>query len=204
MIGCLRTDVRTQPIIAHYSESENELMFLITSRPDIPKHFCWKHAYVNTSYKSKVKCLFIIVSPLLKGPAISDLWDNSTCFYKWEFFYQMCLQLEVHIFNGCILIIQTLSIKEWRVLGLHILQSRYHLSILDGDTVLVQHPLKYKTYSWKVHIIEVNIFNVWTIIIQRLNINEWKLLEIHIIKIRHPKCVAAGQTYRTGVLMFYP
>ena len=29
--------------------------------------------------KVKVKCLFIIVSPLLKGPVIADLWDTSTC-----------------------------------------------------------------------------------------------------------------------------
>ena len=35
MIGCLRTRVRKQPIIAIYFEFENELMFL-TSGPDPP------------------------------------------------------------------------------------------------------------------------------------------------------------------------
>ena len=33
MIGCLRTRVRKQPIIALYFESENELKLILTSRP---------------------------------------------------------------------------------------------------------------------------------------------------------------------------
>ena len=39
-------------------------------------YFVW---YSNVLHQIKVKCLFIILSPLLKGPAISDLWDTSTC-----------------------------------------------------------------------------------------------------------------------------
>ena len=33
---------------------------------------------------------------------------------------------------------------------------------------------------------EVHIFNVWTIIMERLNIKEWKLLELQFTQTRHP------------------
>ena len=39
-------------------------------------HFKPMKAHLFIDYT--VKCLFIIVSPLLKGPAISGLWDTST------------------------------------------------------------------------------------------------------------------------------
>ena len=40
---------------------------------------------------------------------------------------------------------------------------------------------------------EVHIFNVWTIIAQRLNIKEWKLLELQITQIRQPLCISDGK-----------
>ena len=36
----------------------------------------------------------------------------------------------------------------------------------------------------------MHIFNMWTIIMQSLNEKEWKLLELQITQIRHPKSVA--------------
>ena len=41
---------------------------------------------------------------------------------------------------------------------------------------------------------EVDIFNMWTIIMQSLNKKEWKLLELQITQTRHPKSVADRRT----------
>ena len=40
---------------------------------------------------------------------------------------------------------------------------------------------------------EVHILNVWTIIMQNLNLKKWKLLELQITQTRHPKSVADKQ-----------
>ena len=56
---------------------------------NLPKSHLWKSPFIvmkiiakNTVWKFDFftnECLFIIVSSLLKGPAISDIWDTSTC-----------------------------------------------------------------------------------------------------------------------------
>ena len=40
---------------------------------------------------------------------------------------------------------------------------------------------------------EVHIFNVWTIIVQSLNIKEWILLELQITQTWHPLSIADGK-----------
>ena len=40
---------------------------------------------------------------------------------------------------------------------------------------------------------EVHIFYVWTIIMQSLNIKEWKLLELQITQTWHPLCISDGK-----------
>ena len=50
-----------------------------------------------------------------------------------------------------------------------------------------------KNKSWNVHKIEVHISNVWTIIMQSLNIKEWKLLELQIPQTRHPLRIPDGK-----------
>ena len=37
------------------------------------------------------------------------------------------------------------------------------------------------------------MFNVWTIIMQRLNINEWKMLELQITQTRHILSISNGK-----------
>ena len=39
----------------------------------------------------------------------------------------------------------------------------------------------------------VHIFNDWTIIMQSLNIKEWKLLELQITQTRHPLPISDGK-----------
>ena len=39
----------------------------------------------------------------------------------------------------------------------------------------------------------VHILNVWTIIMQSLNMKEWKLLELQITKTRHPLSISEGK-----------
>ena len=56
MIGCLRTRVRKQPIIALYFESENELKFM-TSRPGFDYQFVM----------SKVEITLIIPARILRA-----------------------------------------------------------------------------------------------------------------------------------------
>ena len=41
---------------------------------------------------------------------------------------------------------------------------------------------------------KVHIFNVWTIIVQSLNIKEWILLELQITQTRHPLNIADGKS----------
>ena len=45
---------------------------------------------------------------------------------------------------------------------------------------------KWQKYLLNVQKTEVHIFNVWTIIMQSLNIKEWILLELQITQTRHP------------------
>ena len=40
---------------------------------------------------------------------------------------------------------------------------------------------------------EVHIFNVWTIIMQSLNLKEWKLFELQITQTWHPQGISDGK-----------
>ena len=57
-----------------------------------------------------------------------------------------------------------------------------------------------KKKSWNVYKIgeEVHVFNVWTIIVQMLNINikDWKLLELQITQTRHPLRILDGKNFK--------
>ena len=54
---------------------------------------------------------------------------------KWENIYQMSTKYEVHIFNVWITIMQSLNIKECKLLELKITQTRHPLSILQKKNV---------------------------------------------------------------------
>ena len=111
---------------------------------------------------------------------------------KWENINQMCTKREVHIFNVWTIIMQSLNIKQWKLLELQITQTRQHLSILDG-ICLTSSPLKKENIHVMSTKYKLHIFNMWTIITQSLNKKEWKLLELKITQTMYPKSVADGR-----------
>ena len=76
--------------------------------------------------------------------------------------------------------IQSLNIKEWKLLELQITETRHPLSISDGKTAL-----KLLKYLSNVQKKKVHMFNVWTVMMQSLNNKEGKLFELDITQIRH-------------------
>ena len=74
MIGCLRTHVRKQPIIALYFESENELKFYnLEARPEIMKLFpC------STQLSTKFILLINVKMPTIVGILIFINIINTT------------------------------------------------------------------------------------------------------------------------------
>ena len=79
---------------------------------------------------------------------------------------------EVHIFNVWTIIVQSLTVKEWKLLELQITQTRDALRILDGKNSKSNNRKKWENIyqmrtKWNVH-----IFNMWTIIMQSLNKKE--------------------------------
>ena len=91
----------------------------------------------------------------------------------------------VYMFNVWTIIIQSLIIKEWKLLEIQITQTRHSLSISDGKKCLSLTALKIIECLSNLHKKERHMFNVWTIIMQSLNIKEWKLLELQIIQTRN-------------------
>ena len=87
----------------------------------------------------------------------------------------------MHILNVWTIIMQSLNIKEWKLLELQITQTWHTLCTSEGKNVSKFNTCEKceKNYQmctkWEVH-----IFNVWTIIRQSLNIKKWKLLELQI------------------------
>ena len=57
----------------------------------------------------------------------------------------------VHIFNVWTIIMQSLNVKEWKLLELQITQTRHHLSILVRKKCLSLAPLKKRKYAWNMH-----------------------------------------------------
>ena len=97
---------------------------------------------------------------------------------------------ERHMFNVWTIIMQSLDIKEWKLLELQITQTRNHLSI-SNKKCLSSRPHKNEKNIHEMCIkYKVHIFNVWTIIIQSLKIKEWILLELQIIQTRHPLSIS--------------
>ena len=92
----------------------------------------------------------------------------------------MCTNNDVHMFNAWTINMQSSNIKEWKLLELQITQTRHHPSILRKEMSLI------KTQKKKKSIMNVHKIYVWTIIMQSLNIKEWKLLEVQITQTRHP------------------
>ena len=84
----------------------------------------------------------------------------------------------MYLFNVWSIIIQSLNMKEWKLLELQITQTRHTLSISDGKKCLSSTALKICTK--KRH-----MFNVWPIIMQSLNIKEWKLFELQNTQTRN-------------------
>ena len=73
-----------------------------------------------------------------------------------------------------------MNIKEWKLLDLQITQTTHPLSISDGKMSKFYSP-KIRNFYQVLTKKEVHMFNVWTMIMQSLNIKEWKLFELHII-----------------------
>ena len=61
----------------------------------------------------------------------------------------MCTKFEVHMFNIWTIIMQSLNIKEWKLLELQITQTRHHLSILNGN--FFKFKISKNEHSWNVH-----------------------------------------------------
>ena len=94
----------------------------------------------------------------------------------------------MHILNVWTIIVQSLNIKEWKLLEIQITQTRHPLSISDGNMSKFNTPQKFEIIFQMCTKYEVHIFNVWTIIMQILNIKEWKLFELQITQTWHPLC----------------
>ena len=101
---------------------------------------------------------------------IWSLGDLTRLYHKFntQIYYQMCTKYMVHMFNVWTIKMQSLNINEWKLLELQITQTR--LSISDGkfNSPKIR---KYQMCTKK----EVHMFNVWSIIMQSLNIKEYRL-----------------------------
>ena len=88
---------------------------------------------------------------------------------------------------------QSLNIKEWKLLELQITQTRHHLSILQKNISKFKTPKNENKNHKMCTKYKVHIFNVWTIIMQSLNIKERKLLELQVTQTQHPLRIWDGK-----------
>ena len=90
----------------------------------------------------------------------------------------------MHMFNVWTIIIQSLNIKEWKLFKLQITHTGHSLSSSDGKC-LSSTALKSRKCLTNLHKKDRHMFNIWTIIMQSLNIKEWKLFELQITQTRN-------------------
>ena len=79
------------------------------------------------------------------------------------------------------------------VARLQITQTRHPKRISDGNKCLSLTALKCENIYQICTQKEVHIFNLWTIIIQNLNVKEQKLLKLQITQTRHTKSISDGK-----------
>ena len=80
---------------------------------------------------------------------------------------------------------QSLNIKEWKLLELQITQTRHLQRISDDKMSKFNTRQKWENIYQMCTKWEVHFFNVWTIIMLSLNIKKRKLFELQITQTRH-------------------
>ena len=96
----------------------------------------------------------------------------------------------MHIFNVWTINMQSLNIKEQKLLELQITQTRHPLNSLDGKNVYAQHPSKMRKYSWNVHKIGGAYLQCVNNHYAKFGYKEIKTDDLQITQTRYPKSVA--------------